>query len=138
MQRFPLFIDDIQKWIVETVRLQDKNVLEFQALNRKFPQQGVQTLTWSATIAIDTRVNPLNAYYNGAMNADATINASNVGNSGRIINFVLKSDGTARTVTFGTGFSPTATLVGTISQTRTISFVEVNGTLWEIARTAAR
>lgn len=138
MKAFPRFLGNILDWASETVRIQENNVREAANYPRQFQFLGVQRLTWAATINISPRVNPLNAYYHGAMNADATINASDVGDSGRIINFVLTSDGTGRTVTFGTGFSATGTLAGTSNQTRTITFVEANGTLWEIGRTAAR
>lgn len=50
---------------------------------------------------------------------------------------MLANDGTARTVTFGSGFNASATVVGTINKTITVSFVYDGSRFVETGRSAA-
>ena len=61
---------------------------------------------------------------------NATINASTGGNEGDLLVIRINNDaGAARTVTFGTNFRPTATVVGTASKAITVWFIS-NGVAW--------
>lgn len=88
-----------------------------------FPTQEAQAPTAGATIAVDInrQVTTINL---GELAAAATLNAT-VGSDverGAIIHVKALSDGTARTVTFGTGFTSPA-LAGVISKTKVQSFI---------------
>lgn len=92
-----------------------------------FPTQEAQTLTPGATIdvAITRQTTIVDC---GELAANATLNAT-IGSDverGAILNVKAKSDGTARSLTFGTGFTAPA-VSGTISKTKVVSFI-YNGT----------
>jgi len=88
-----------------------------------FGNADVQAPAYAATIAATitdqmTIISP--AQLTGALTLNLTIN-SGVRAGARIL-FVAVSDGTARTTTFGTGFT-SPTLAGVISKTKAIEFV---------------
>ena len=87
------------------------------------------TPAYASTIALKpymayTLVNP--AILTGAVTFTATVVAPFVGDR---MTFLLVSDGTTRTATFGTGFLPTGTLAVTTAKNANISFI-FNGTAW--------
>jgi len=88
-----------------------------------FPTHEGQAPTAGATIAvnINRQVTTIDL---GELAAAATLNAtvSSDVERGAIIHVKALSDGTARTVTFGTGFTSPA-LAGTISKTKVQSFI---------------
>lgn len=70
----------------------------------------------------------------GTMTINADVAGAHIGDEMYV---ELANDGTARTVTFGTGFIAASTVVGTINKTIVVSFY-FNGTVFqERARTAA-
>ena len=75
---------------------------------------------------------------NGAINRiaaddDFTIDATPA-KSGPVW-FIISNDATPRTVTFGTNFLTTGTLVGTANKTAVIAFLSDGFTLYELSRT---
>ena len=65
-----------------------------------------------------------------------TFNASGAGTAGQHLYFIITNDGTSgKTITFGTNFKPSGTLVGTTSKTATIEFISDGSSLWEVCRT---
>ncbi len=92
-------------------------------INYPFGNVDAQTPAYAATITATineavTIITP--ATLTGALTLNLTI-SSEVKAGARIL-FVALSDGTARTTTFGTGFT-SPTLAGVISKTKTIEFV---------------
>lgn len=93
-----------------------------------------QTPAYASTIAIattaaETVVQP------AALTGAATItigvgSATTAPYVGDTIKFLLVSDATTRTVTFGTGFAPNGTLAVTTAKYGSISFI-FNGTNWQ-------
>lgn len=134
---FPRFIGDVQNWIQQAVRISERNAFEADDDVRRYHYQDTPvSITWDATVALDLKIEPRNCFYCADVDANGTINLSNVGDSGRVITFVLTNDGTSgRTVTFGTGFQDSGNLSGTTSETATVQFIEAAGSLWEVART---
>jgi hypothetical protein len=88
-----------------------------------FPTQEAQTPTAGATIAVD--INRHTTCIDlGELAAAATLNAT-IGadvERGAIVQVKALSDGTARTVTFGTGFN-SPTMAGTISTKKVMTFM---------------
>lgn len=88
-----------------------------------FPTHEAQAPTAGATIAvnINRQVTTMDL---GTLAAAATLNAT-IGESverGAILHLKAKSDGTARDITFGTGFT-SPNLAGVISKTKVQSFI---------------
>lgn len=84
---------------------------------------------YAATIALlpsksYTLVNP--AALTGAVTFTAGVTVPQIGDR---MDFLLVSDGTTRTATFGTGFLPTGTFAVTTAKHATIGFI-FNGTGW--------
>lgn len=69
----------------------------------------------------------------------ATLNATNVDNGQRLWLLVSTTGTTGETLTFGTNFKATGTLaVGTVNNKKfMLQFYAINGTLYEVSRTAA-
>lgn len=87
------------------------------------------TPAYASTIALSPNTSFLlvkPATLTGAVTFTAAVTIPYVGDS---ITFLLVSDGTTRTATFGTGFLPTGTLAVTTAKHATISFI-FNGTGW--------
>lgn len=102
----------------------------------KFPIGAVITSASAATI----NHAPILAetIYQQAVAANMTINIDVTKAKVKdIVRYELANDGTQRTVTFGTGFKPVSTVVGTINTQIVVSFY-FNGTVFqESGRTAA-
>lgn len=99
------------------------NPSEQLVVNHPFGSVDIQTPAYAATLAVtikneNTILKP--ATLTGAMQINLTINA-NI-RAGATIYMQLTSDGVARTVTFGTGFTAVA-LAGTISKTNSVQFI---------------
>ena len=89
-----------------------------------------QTPSYAASIAIATNYEYTLvkvAQLTGALTL--TINADSTCWVGDEIEFLFSVDGTNRTVTFGTGFAPSATLALTASKYGSATF-RFNGTVW--------
>lgn len=94
-----------------------------QVLEFPYGTADVQTPAYAATIAatvqnLMTIINP--AQLTGALTLNLTLDQG-VKAGARLL-FIAVSDGTARTTTFGTGFT-SPTLAGVISKTKAIEFV---------------
>jgi hypothetical protein len=88
--------------------------------------QAMDTMTYAATISLDvTRPN----IHKLTATGNATIDASGAGVAGQEITVLIANDATPRTITFGTNFRPSGTLVGTASKAATVRFVS-DGTAW--------
>jgi hypothetical protein len=99
-----------------------------------------QTPVWAASIAIITKPNCAKTLVvPGTLGGATTITITPVAASadpyiGDTITFILTSDTTSRTVTFGTNFTSTGTIAPAISKSATITFM-FNGTAWmEVSR----
>lgn len=67
---------------------------------------------------------------------NATITCSNIPPAGAVCNIQIFNDaGGARTITFGTGFRASGTIVGTASRLATIEFISDGTTFNEFGRT---
>ncbi len=98
-----------------------------QEISFPFGAADVQTPAYAATITA-TITDLLTVIQPGTLTGALTLNLTldqNVRAGARIL-FIGLSDGTARTTTFGTGFT-SPTLAGVISKTKAIEFV-YNGT----------
>jgi hypothetical protein len=83
------------------------------------------TISWDPTLGLVTKITPAGA---------ETINAASVGPAGQRATFIFAADGSARTITFGTNFTVSATLVRGASLTASITFVS-DGSKWiEVGR----
>ena len=100
-----------------------------QYISYPFGSADVQAPAYAATLAV-TIVNQVTflstaAAMSGAMTVNLTITAGIKAGARLMCTFL--SDGTARTVTWGTGFSQANALAGVISKTKAIEFI-YNGT----------
>ena len=98
-----------------------------------FPTNEAQSVTAAATIAvaINRQVTVIDI---GGMGANATINAT-IGSDverGALLTVKGASDGTARSMSFGTGFTAPA-VAGTISKTKVVSFIYDGSTFLPLA-----
>lgn len=67
-----------------------------------------------------------------------TVNASGAQFASQELTCIITNDATLpRTITFGTGFKPSATVVGTVSKVAVIKFVSNGTDFYELARTLA-
>lgn len=104
-------------------------------------KRGYQAPAYAATITLAIDVADGYTLVAPAALTGAVTFAVNVGSSttppyvGDRIQFLLVSDGTTRTATFGTGFAPNGTLAITTAKYASIDFI-FNGTAWiETGRT---
>jgi hypothetical protein len=101
-------------------------------------KRGYLALAYAATLALDVLgYNVLNAYHlinPVALTGNVTF-TNTVGTSvdgplvGDKLEFLLQSDATSRTATFGAGFAPNGPLVATTGKYATITFI-FNGIAW--------
>lgn len=106
------------------------NASENLVVNFPFGAIDTQSPAYAATLAVTIKNQGtilIPGTMTGAMTINLTINADI--NAGARLSIQLTSDGTARTVTFGTGFTAVA-LAGTISKTNKIEF-EYDGTTFK-------
>lgn len=96
---------------------------------------GMDVITYASTITLDVTKQAFHFITTTSL-GNATINASSPGIEGQIIYLQIANDsGGARTITFGTNFKPSATIVGTASKSATIAFISNGVNWWELSRT---
>jgi hypothetical protein len=89
-----------------------------------------QALTYASPTSVDVTLG--NVFTVTTVNAtgSVTFNATAGGKAGTVITFIITNDATsAKTITFGTNFKTTATLVGTASKSAVLTFTS-DGTSW--------
>jgi hypothetical protein len=92
-------------------------------------------VTPSGTISLDVT---LGVSYGWTAGENETVNASGTQIAGQEITCIIGNDGVLpRTITFGTGFKPLGTIIGTTTKTAVIKFVSDGTNLWEVARSLA-
>lgn len=97
--------------------------------NNQFLQPAFASTIALSPFASKTIVQP--AAFTGAVTFTAGVgSATTAPYVGDTIDFILVSDGTSRTATFGTGFAPNGTLAVTTAKYGYISFI-FNGTVWQ-------
>lgn len=124
--RAPSNLDELVRWagdiVVSMEKIRDKN-------------NDVNVYTPEYASAVEYRPSVSNILELTTVNAigDCTITAK----TGKIGSFfvIIHNDATlAKTITFGTGFSVTSTLVGTVSKTAIVEFLSNGTTLYEVNR----
>lgn len=99
-------------------------------------QREVISVTPSATITF-THNEHTDIFSTWEAGENETVNASGTQKAGQNMHLVIECDGTARTITFGTGFRANGKCVLTINKGDVLHFVS-NGTDWcEVSRTKA-
>jgi hypothetical protein len=96
----------------------------------------MDTMTYSGTITLDVQKG--NVHKTTTVNAtgNATINASTAGQAGQHMWVLIANDATSgKTITFGTNFLTTGTIVGTVSKSATIHFISDGTAFYEVSRT---
>jgi hypothetical protein len=106
--------DDFAQAVKEIVALQTQLGLPYQAVAH------ASTISWDPTAGLVTKITPTGA---------ETINALSGGIAGQRATFLFAADGSARTITFGTNFAASATVVRGASLRASIEFVS-DGTTW--------
>lgn len=98
-------------------------------------QRETITVTPGATVTL-THHEATNVYSKWTAGENETVNASGTQRAGQRMDLLILNDGTApRTITFGTGFKPSATIVGTNNKLATICFTSDGTNWWETSRT---
>jgi hypothetical protein len=111
--------EDYAQMQQEIIALQTQLGLPFQSVAH------ATTISWDPTLGLTTKITPTGA---------ETINAASVGPAGQRATFIFAADGSARTITFGTNFAASATVVRGASLRASITFVS-DGTTWiEVGR----
>lgn len=91
--------------------------------------------TYAATISLDVTQGNVHKITTTSAIGNATINASAAGVAGQEITIIITNDSSAgRTITFGSNFKPSGTIVGTASKTATIRFASDGTSWWETSR----
>lgn len=94
---------------------------------------GQIAVTPSATISIDATLGNIAKWTAGE---NETVNSTGTQFMGQELTLIITNDGSLiRTITLGTGFKPSATVVGTVSKTAVLHFVSDGTSFWESART---
>lgn len=107
-------------------------ILSSKNVGPTYPTQSAATP--GATVSIDVTLGTL---YTWTAGENETVNATGTQVAGQVMIFLIANDATsARTITFGTGFKPSATIVGMMSKTASIAFVSDGTSLWELSRTS--
>jgi hypothetical protein len=112
--------EDYAQMLQETIALQTQLGLPFQTVAH------ASTIAWDPTLGLTTKI---------AATGNETINAASVGPAGQRATFIFTAaDASARTITFGTNFAASATVVRGASLRASITFVS-DGTTWiEVGR----
>lgn len=110
----------------------------FAALRCLNISYATDAMTYASTISLDVTKGALHTTTTVNATGNATINASAGGNAGQVLYVLVTNDATsAKTITFGTNFKPSATVVGTQSKSAMLHFMS-DGTNWyEVSRTLA-
>lgn len=106
--------DDYAQMSQEVVAMQTQMGLPYQVVTH------ATTISWDPTLGLVTKITPT---------ANETINAASVGPAGQRATFLFAADTSARTITFGTNFAASATLVRGANLKAAIEFVS-DGTTW--------
>ena len=94
------------------------------------------TMTYAATITLDVGLASFHKTTTVHAVGNATINASTEGRAGTTMWVIIENDATTgKTITFGTKFLPSATVVGTASKTAVLQFVSDGKEWFEASRT---
>lgn len=117
----------------EKIARMDRSLEALQAVETE--AAGMDTMTYAATISLDVTLAALHKTTTVHATGDATINASAAGTAGMRLWVLIVNDGTgAKTITFGTNFRASATVVGTVSKAAVVMFIS-DGTAWfEVSR----
>lgn len=94
--------------------------------------------TYAATMTVDDDAGMFQQINTTSAVGNATVNCDDPGSPGQLLILEIANDaGGARTITFGTNFRSTGTVVGTASKSILVAFMS-NGTKYmEIARSAS-
>jgi len=96
---------------------------------------GVKALTYANPLSVNMNEGNVFTVTTTSGVGDSTFNATG-GAAGQKATFIITNDASGnRTITFGTNFKPSGTLVGTVSKTATVSFVYDGTNWWEMCRT---
>jgi hypothetical protein len=110
----------------------------YQVANKLYVDTGgvADAFTYAATVSLDVTKGRLHTVTTTAAVGNATINASGKGFAGQELVIIITNDSSAgRTITFGTNFLPSATLVGTASKAAVVTFVSNGSNFYEKSRT---
>lgn len=112
--------EDYAQMLQEMIGVETQLGLPFQIVAH------AATISWDPTLGLTTKI---------AATGNETINAASVGPAGQRATFIFPAaDASARTITFGTNFTVSATLVRGASLTASITFIS-DGSKWiEIGR----
>lgn len=108
-----------------------------QLVPKKYADTGgpMDTMTYAATITLNPALGRFHTTTTINATGNATINASSGGLAGQTLNILITNDGTSgKTITFGTNFKPSATLVGTASKSAMVNFVSNGTSFYESSR----
>jgi hypothetical protein len=98
-------------------------------------QREAISVTPSATVTL-THHQFTDVYSKWTAGENETVNASGTQKDGQMMYLLITNDATsARTITFGTGFKPSGTIVGTVNKSATITFRSDGTNWWETGRT---
>lgn len=92
------------------------------------------SVTPSTTISIDITTG---SYAKWTAGENETVNLTGTQFANQRLTIIILSDASIRTITFGTGFKPSATLVTVASKTYVLEFVSDGTTFDEASRSAA-
>lgn len=96
----------------------------------------MNTVVYAGTIALDTQSAVMHKTTTVNATGNATINANTAGYAGQNIYVLVVNDGTSgKTITFGTNFMPSGTVVGTTSKGAVLEFLSDGTSWWEVSRT---
>jgi hypothetical protein len=119
---------DLQHWTVNgstLAKVDSKGNLSANSLIGS-----MDTMTYAATIALDTTLGNIHKTTTVNATGNATINASSAGTAGQFMWVLIANDATSgKVITFGTNFKSSGTLTGTASKTITVAFIS-DGTAW--------
>lgn len=94
------------------------------------------TMAYAAAITLDVGLASFHKVTTVHATGNATINASAEGRAGTSMWVMIENDATTgKTITFGTRFRPSATVVGTASKTAVLQFVSDGKEWFEASRT---
>jgi hypothetical protein len=111
--------EDYAQICQEVIAVQTQLGLPYQAVTH------ASTISWDPLLGLVTKITPT---------GNETINAASGGIAGQRATFIFAADGSARTITFGTNFAASATVVRGASLRASITFVS-DGTTWiEVGR----
>lgn len=95
----------------------------------------MDTVTYAATISLDVTKSDFHKTTTVNATGNATINASTGGVAGQWMELLIVNDATsAKTITFGTNFKVTGTVVGTVSKAAALRFRSDGTSWWEMSR----